>query len=129
MLTLVAAILLIAHAAIHLGFLARPPTTASGPAWPFELDRSGILGRLGVGRRGARRVGILLVMVLVTAYLGAALALAGMAPWPVALRGVAIGSVVSATLLTLFFHRWLVVGVAIDLGLLVLVASDWRLTG
>jgi hypothetical protein len=129
MLTLTAALFLIAHAAIHLGFLAPPPAAASGPSWPFALDGSRLLGRLGLGRGGARRVGVLLVMVLVAAYLGAALALAGMAPWTVVVRGVVVGSIVSATLLTLFFHRWLSLGVLIDVGLLAFVASDWRVTG
>ena len=33
---------LLAHAAIHVGFIAPPPpATADGPAWPFSTDRRG----------------------------------------------------------------------------------------
>jgi hypothetical protein len=33
-----------AHGAIHISYLTPPPpATASGPAWPFSLDRSWVL--------------------------------------------------------------------------------------
>ena len=32
---------LLAHAAIHVAFIApSPPATADGPAWPFAIDRA-----------------------------------------------------------------------------------------
>ena len=40
---LLIAAFLLAHASVHGAFLApRPPVTAGGPAWPFELGQSWI---------------------------------------------------------------------------------------
>lgn len=123
---LVVAALLLAHGAIHAGFLSpRPPVTAGGPAWPFELGRSWILGPLGVDPELARALGFGLVAVTFGAFALAALTALGVAPaaiWPAA---VAIGAVASLAVLALFFQPWLVLGVGIDLVLLwaVLVAN------
>jgi hypothetical protein len=117
---------LLAHAAIHLGFVSpRPPATAEGPAWPFELGRSWILGPLGVDSELDRLLGTALVAVTIAGFALAALAALGVAPagiWPVA---IVIGAVASIGVLAVFFHPWLVLGVAIDAALLwaVLVAS------
>lgn len=68
---------ILAHTLIHVAFLGpRPPATAGGPPWPFELGHSWILD-----------------------------------PQPV-------GSVGSLALLLSYFHPWLLLGVAIDLGLI-----------
>ena len=60
---------LLAHAAIHVGFIAPPPpATADGPTWPFAMDRAWPVTRfgldaavmrslaLGPGRRDDRRL-------------------------------------------------------------------------
>ena len=40
---------LLAHAAIHVAFIAPPPpATADGPAWPFTTDRAWLVTRLGL---------------------------------------------------------------------------------
>ena len=107
---------LLAHAAIHAGFLSRPPVTAGGPAWPFSLDASWLLGSTTPEVR--RMVGVALVAATIGGFALAALGafgiLAGWA-WPV---GIAVGAVASLAALVLFFHPWLVLGVAIDLVLL-----------
>ena len=117
---------LFAHAAIHGGFVSpRPPATAGGPAWPFELGRSWILGPLGVDAEVGRVLGMALVAGTTGGFALAALAGLGLAPtgiWPAA---VAIGAIASIGVLALFFHPWLVLGVGIDLVLIwaVLVAG------
>ena len=116
---------LLGHAAIHASFLApRPVATAGGPAWPFELGRSWILTPLGLQPDLTRVFGMALVALTVGGFALAAIAALGLVPvgiWPPA---AAVGAIASVALLLLFFHPWLVLGVAIDMGLLwaVLVA-------
>ena len=121
-LMLLLAAFLLVHGAIHLSYLSpRPPATASGPAWPFMLDRSWLLTPLGVRPGVARSVGLILVLITLASYTLAAAIVAGVIPgslWPAA---IVLGSVSSITLLALFFHPWLVVGVVIDLALIAVV--------
>jgi hypothetical protein len=114
---------LLAHAAIHAGYLQRPPATAGGPAWPFELGRSWLLTPLGIGPTSMRLLGLALVVVLVAAYALAAVAAAGLLPSGLFAPAVVAGSVASLALLGLFFHPWLVLGIAIDLALLWVVMA------
>ena len=117
---------LLAHGAIHASFLSpRPPATAGGPAWPFELARSWVLTPLGVQPETARLLGMALVAATAGAFALAALAATGLLPAELWGPTTAIGAVASLALLVLFFHPWLVLGLAIDLGLLwaVLVAG------
>jgi len=117
----------LAHALVHAAYLApRPPVTAGGPAWPFELNGSWLLGRLGLDGELGRILGIALVALTIGGFALAALAAAGIAPAGTWAAGIAVGAVASLGVLVLFFHPWLVLGVAIDLGLLwVALASRW----
>ena len=111
--------LLLAHAAIHIAFVApAPAATADGPPWPFTTDDSWLFSRVGVGSTEARLVATALVAVTLAAFALAALVAVGLAPVSVWMPAVAIGAVASLGLLVAFFHPWLVVGVAIDIGLL-----------
>jgi len=118
--------LVLAHAAIHMAFLApRPPATAGGPEWPFALDRSWILGALGIGRDTAHLLGIVFVALTLSGFAVASIGVFGFGPtalWP---AGVTVGALGSLALLLTFFDPLLVLGVAIDLVLLwsVLVAG------
>jgi hypothetical protein len=117
---------LLAHGAIHASFLApRPPATAAGPTWPFEIARSWVLTSLGIQPASMRLLAMALVAATIAAFALAALAAAGVIP--VELWGPAsvAGAVASVALLVLFFQPWLVLGVVIDLGLLwaVLIAG------
>ena len=121
------AVFLLAHAAIHASYISpRPPATAGGPSWPFELGRSWLLSPLGLSADMTRLVGIGLLALLVIGFGIAALATFGIVPmtlWPGA---VALGSVTSIAMLVLFFHPWLVAGVGIDLVLLwAALVVDW----
>lgn len=106
---------LLAHAAIHVGFISpRPPVTAGGPPWPFDVAHSWILGPLGIDAATSRALAIALIAVILGGFALAGLAAIGIAPaglWPVA---VTIGGVASIAVLILFFHPWLLLGIAID---------------
>jgi hypothetical protein len=109
---------LLGHAAIHAAFLApRPPATAGGPPWPFELERSWIMARQRFDPAVTRLIGLALVALTIGGFAMAALSVLGVAP-PGLWASAAIGAVGSIGLLILFFHPWLVLGLAIDLALL-----------
>jgi hypothetical protein len=126
LLRLLVAALLLAHGAIHTGFLSpRPPATAGGPPWPFQIARSWALTPLGIQPETTRLLGIALVVATIGAFAVAALSTIGLMPADLWGPASAAGAVASLVALVLFFHPWLVLGVAIDLGLLwaVLVAG------
>jgi hypothetical protein len=122
---------LLAHAAIHIGFISpRPPVTAGGPAWPFDVGHSWILGPLGIDAATSRALAIALIAVILGGFALAGIAAIGIAPaglWPVA---VTIGGVASIAVLVLFFHPWLLLGIAIDIVLLWAVnVANWAPEG
>jgi hypothetical protein len=117
---------LLAHGAIHASFLSpRPPATAGGPTWPFELARSWVLTPLGLPPQTTRLLGLGLVAATMAAFALAALATAGVISADLWGPASATGAVASVVLLVLFFQPWLALGVLIDLGLVwtVLVAG------
>ena len=112
---LVIAGLLLAHGLVHAGFLApRPAATAGGPPWPFDLERSWLLGGLGLGSEATRWVGIALVATTVIGFALAALASLGIGPDGLLSVAMAMGAIASSAVLVLYFHPWLVLGLAID---------------
>jgi hypothetical protein len=116
---LLLAAFLLAHGAIHASFLSpRPPATAGGPQWPFELGRSWVLTPLGVQPQTSRLLGMALVTATIAALALAALAAAGVVPANLWAPASTAGAFASVVLLVLFFHPWLLLGVFIDLGLL-----------
>lgn len=128
---LLLAAFLLAHAAIHAGFISpRPPATAGGPPWPFSFHSSWAFNALGVDPWVTRLLGSALLGAVLGGFTLAALAALGVvsaAVWPLAMATAAASS---AALLLLFFHPWLLLGLAIDIVLLwaVLVARwapDW----
>jgi hypothetical protein len=125
-LKLVVAAFLLGHAAVHASFLApRPAATAGGPQWPFDLAHSWVLSPLGLGADATRMLGTGLIAAVLAGYLVAGLAAVGVLPDGVWTGAVVLGSVASIALLGVFFHPWLVVGVAIDAALIWL-AIAWR---
>jgi hypothetical protein len=121
---------LVAHAAIHSGFVSPRPVAAGGPPWPFDLGRSWALAPLGVGPDITRLLGIALVAVTIGGFGLAAIGALGVAPTSLWAAGTVAGAVASIALLLLFFHPWLVLGIAVDLGLLwVVLMSDWAPDG
>lgn len=107
------------HGAIHAGYVrARPAVAPGAPEWPFDLDRSWLLTPLGASAATTRALGRALVIVVLAGYLTGSLATLRLLPREAAAPSVAVGSSASLALLALYFHRYLSVGVAIDLALL-----------
>lgn len=128
MIKLLVAAFLLAHAGIHASFVSpRPPATAGGPQWPFDLAHSWLLTPLGAGAELTRVVGIALLALTVAGYAFAALSAIGIAPQGLWVPAVVVGSVASIGLLGVFFHPWLVLGLAIDVVLIwVVTAANWH---
>ena len=109
--------------------LHRAPTPARGGSgeWPFAIEKSWLVTNLGVSVEVMRPVAVLLRTRVLAALVGAGLAAIDLlvpAGWWPAL--VVTGAAASLLLLTLFFHPWLVIGVAIDVALLYLVlVNGW----
>ena len=121
---------LLAHAAIHLGFVTPAPPAAPGaPPWPFDLARSWLLSPLGIDPSLLRVIGFALFAAIVAGY--ALVLIASVASVPADLMGIGIivGSAASLALLLLFFHPWLLIGVVIDIALLWAVATRWSVLG
>lgn len=115
--------LVLGHALIHASYLAPIPAPKAGaPAWPFRLDRSWLLGPLGIEVELSRVLGVGLIGVVIAGFGLATLACLGMGPewfWRI---GIALGAVSSLAVLALYFHPWLVLGIVVDLVLLWTVA-------
>jgi hypothetical protein len=128
---LVIAGLLLAHGLIHGSYLSpRPPATAGGPAWPFDLDRSRLLGALGYRGTLPRAVGVALVALTLAGFALAALATLGIVPADLWAAGVAVGAAASLAVLVVYFHPWLTLGLAIDVLLLyVVLVAGWAPDG
>lgn len=119
---------LVLHGLIHASYLSPRPAPAPGaPAWPFELGRSWLLSPLGVPEHAIRILGMALVAVGVIAFVLAALAtLAVGLPASAWQPLVVVGAIASLALLGLYFHPWLVLGIAIDVVLVIAVwQADW----
>lgn len=128
--TAFAALFLAAHGLLHASYLSPAPRTAGGPDWPFELSASWLVTRLGLPRAPVRALGVALVATTVVVFGAAALATIGWgvphAWWSFLVVG---GAAVSLVTLALYFHPWLVVGLAIDVALLVAVIGGWEVGG
>ncbi len=127
MLRLVIAGFLMAHAVVHAGFMSRrPPPTPGAPAWPFELGYSWLLSRLGADPGMLRVLGAALLVLTLVGYGVASLAALGVLDGGLWLPGIATGTTASLALLLLFFHPWLVLGVAIDVAVAwIVLRSGW----
>ena len=125
-LNLALAAFLLAHGAIHLGYLGRPPATAGGPAWPFTFEGSWILSRWRVAPSAAHAMGLALVGVTMASFSIAAIASLGVVPAEIWTIFVVTGALASAATIFTWFHPWLVVGIAIDVFLLwASLAQGW----
>jgi hypothetical protein len=121
---------LLAHGAIHTGFVSpRPPASAGGPPWPFTLETSWLLGPIGLDAATMRLVGIGLTAATIGGFALAAIATLGVLPQSLWVAGTAIGAVASLVLLIVFFHPWLILGLAIDaLVLWAVLVARWAPT-
>jgi hypothetical protein len=129
------ALLLFAHGWVHLVFLFPQPeaatATAGALAYPFDMDRSWLIGRANVDPGLVRVAGIgLMVSVFVLSLLAALATTELVVPdgwWRPLVVASALGSML---LLTLFFSPLFLLGYAIDLALLWLVIGGvWSPAG
>jgi hypothetical protein len=122
---------LVAHGLIHASFVSpRPPATAGGPAWPFDLGHSWALSPLGLEGDAGRLLGVALIGLTLVGFVVAAGGAVGILGSNLFVPGVVVGSVASLVLLVAFFHPWLVLGVAIDVALLwVVLVARWSPQG
>ncbi len=122
---IVLALFLAAHGLIHLGYVTPAPPD---PKYPFKLDQSWLITSLHVETGIARLLGTALGALTVLGYALAALAIMGIVvpeAWWQPLT--VVSSALSLLLLILFWHPWLVIGVAIDVFLLLaLLVFHWQ---
>jgi hypothetical protein len=126
---------LVGHGWVHMMYVMQQPraaaeakaATAGGPEWAFELDRSWLLSAVGTPATVLHGLGRILVVITVGGYM-----LAGLATIPLFLPAtlwaplVLVSTFASLALLVLFFHRNLLIGLAISAVLLwVVVTSAW----
>jgi len=119
---------LLAHALIHVSYLTpAPPKTAGGPEWPFELTRSWLVTGLQLDPAIARVLGVALIAVTSTLLVAAGLATVGWLVPPSWWSGLVVsGAALSMLTLALYFHPWLILGVAIDGALLwAVLVGEW----
>jgi hypothetical protein len=124
---LIVAAFLIAHGLLHVLFVSpRPAPTPDSPPWPFDLETGPLAASGRVTPSRIASLGRGLVLAVLVGYSLAALGALGILQSTAFSLGVVIGSVASLALLLAGFHRWLVIGIAIDVVLLLLVAGGWR---
>lgn len=116
---ILAGLFLIAHGLVHLLYLA--PRPEDDPNYPFVPEGRWFARALGLAPSTAKAVaGALAVACMVMLVISGIALLAGAALWePTAVLGAAI----SLVLMVLFFHPWLVFGIAIDVAIIGSVLS------
>lgn len=116
------AIFLIAHGLVHAGLAAAPnPKDPDEKAGAFftSAKRSWLLSKLGLSPNAIQWIGIGLVSLSTIGFVLAGLGVFGVAGLDTIWRTIAIiSAATSLLLLILFWHRWLVIGVLIDLVIL-----------
>jgi hypothetical protein len=118
--TLLLGLFLIGHALIHASYLSpAPPRTADGPERPFAMGSSWLITGIGLDPALVQALGTALVVATIALLVGAGLSTVGwIVPsdwWTPLVIG---GAVASALTLVMFFHPWIVLGLAIDAALL-----------
>jgi len=121
--TVVLVLLLAVHGLLHLAVWLPHPAPEPAKPPPFEPDHSAVLTALAVPPLVARSVAHGLAVTAATTYVLAALGVAVGSDWAVAMAAcaAAVGLIVKA----LFFHPWLVVGVALDVAVLAAALTGW----
>ena len=122
---LILAVFLILHGLVHTILAAAPipndPDSNPG-AFFTAATRSWLLPRLGLNDTAIQSIGIILVVLTTLGFILAGLGILGVPGFSDAWRTVAVlSAIVSLVLLVVFWHPWLLVGVLIDIGILVLL--------
>ena len=124
------AIFLILHGLVHAGLFAAPdpndPDSKPG-AFFTSPERSWLLSRLGLNPSIVKWLGIILVVLATLGFVLAGLGVFGVPGLVGIWRTITVVSaIVSLLLLVLFWHPWLIVGLLIDAGLLIVLQwGNW----
>jgi hypothetical protein len=122
------AALLVAHGWVHVMFVfPRPTSSGRGSEWPFDMTRSWLASAIGLDVNLVRITGIALMSIVVVGFVLAALSIVGLLVPTASWAGLlVVGAAASFAMLALFFSPQLVLGIAIDIGLLWLaLGSGW----
>lgn len=104
----------IAHGLIHGSYLTK---TIDDPNYPFDFSKGWLYHLMGSG--AAVPIGMTLSVITLCAFCVAGLGVFGTPGLAAIIRPtVAIGSLSSLLLLVLFWHKWLILGIVINLVLL-----------
>jgi hypothetical protein len=119
-------VFLIAHGLVHAGLAAAPrPDIPDAKPFTFWTSPSWLLA--GLGESFSRPAGMVLWIASTLLFAAAGSGVLGLPGLSEVWGGLAVaGALTSLSLLLLFWHRWLVIGLVIDVGLLLLVlVLDW----
>jgi hypothetical protein len=120
MIDLLVGLFLIAHGLIHLMFFSpAPPEPDKRATWPFDRSASWLMTRIGLPDPTIRAVGAVLSVITAVVFATAGLGAAGLfGGWETLAQIAAISGLI---LLSLYWHLWLSLGIAINLVILILV--------
>lgn len=120
---LLVGVFFIAHGLIHILYVVPAPDEN----WPFDLSRSWLLTRLGLGERVLRGLGTVLWIAAMAGFVLAGLGVFGIPFLKHVWRPVAaVSSVVSFLLIGLFWHRSFVLALLINAAIFIaLVWAQW----
>jgi len=114
---------LVAHGLIHRLYFTAPPPNTDMEKWAFHPDRSWLLGRLGIGPAALRQICLVLSTITIAVFVLAGISLIIGADWWRALTAAAAAG--GLVLLILFWHPWLLFGIALNAAILILLWEGW----
>jgi len=114
---------LIAHGLIHVLYGVPAPDEN----WPFKLDHSWLLSRFSVSETSLSALGKILWLSATVGFVLAGLGVFGIPLLERWWRTIAVASsAASLLLISLFWHRWFIVGLLLDVAIVVaLLWIDW----
>ncbi len=115
---MIVGLFLIAHGLVHLLYVT--PRPKDDPSYPFVPEARWIARAVGIAPATAKTVAG--VMALLSAVLFAIAGIAALADASMWQPTAVVASVTSLVLMLLFFHPWLLIGVAIDVAIIADVA-------
>ena len=124
--TAVLAVFLVVHGLLHLAVWLPHPSPEPDRPPPFEPDHSDVLTAVHAPPRTAHLLATGLALGAACFYVSAGGLLAFGVTFA-ALLAVA-AAIVGIVLKVLFFHRWLIIGLLLDVGVLTVVFTGWPLS-
>jgi hypothetical protein len=130
MLRTIFGIFLIGHGIAHAGLASAPDPSESDSspgAFFTQKGRSRLFQHLDLDPILVQRLGIILVVISIVGFILSGLGILGIPGLKMIWQGlVPITAIASLILLILFWHPWIILGVVIDVGLILLtVLNSW----